>query len=66
MGVMNQTVKDRIGESGVANTFMPMFNGQLTGHEGGGMTVSVLNDLQEFPSFRVCQGSQSEVIDQQE
>jgi len=66
MGVMDQPVEDGIGDGGVANLFMPVLHGELTGDDGGGMTVSFLNDLQEVSSFGVGHGGEAEIINHQD
>jgi len=40
MGVMNQPVEDSISDGGTADLFMPVLHGELTGDDGGGMTMS--------------------------
>ena len=66
MGVMDQPVKDGIGDGGIADLFMPVLHGELTGDDGGGMAVSFLNDLQEVSSFGVGHGSETEIVNHQD
>jgi hypothetical protein len=39
MSVVNQAVKDRVGDGGVTDVGMPVFNGELTGNESGASAV---------------------------
>ena len=50
---MNQAVEDGIGDGGIADVFMPVFDGKLAGHDGRAGAVAVFDDLQEVSSFRV-------------
>jgi len=52
MGVVDEAIHNRIGNGWISDIFVPVFNRQLAGNEGGGMSVSVLNDLQQIPSLR--------------
>ena len=66
MGIMDQPVKDGIGDGGIADLFMPVLHGELTGDNGGGMAMSFFNDLQEVSSFGVGHGSKAEVVNHQD
>jgi hypothetical protein len=66
IGIMDQAAQDRISNGWISNVPMSIVNGQSTGNDGRGMTMPILDDLQEIPSFRVCHGSQSEVIEHEE
>ena len=66
MGVVDEAIHDCIGNGWVSDIFVPVFNRQLAGNEGGGMSVSVFNDLQKIPPFRVGHWSQSQVVDHKE
>ena len=60
---MDQPVKDSIGNGGIADLFVPVFHGKLTGDDGGGMAVPFFNDLQEVSSFGVVHGSEAEIVE---
>lgn len=66
MGVVDEAIHNGIGNGWVSDIFVPVLHGQLTGNEGGGMSVSVLNDFQKIPPLGVSHRSQSQVIDHQE
>ena len=65
MGIMDQSVEDSIGDGGIADLFMPVLHRELTGDDGGGMTVSLLNNLQEVSSLGVVHGSKTQIVDDQ-
>ena len=62
MGVMDKPVEDSIGNGGIADLFMPVRYGKLTGDDGGSVPMSFLNDLQEVSSFGVGHGGETEII----
>jgi|GEM_PF-2979087 len=66
MGIIDQPVKDGIGDGGIADLFMPVLHGELTGDHGGGMAVSFFKDLQEVSSFGVGHGSKAEIVNHQD
>ena len=47
MGLVDQAVENRIGKGGVADAVVPVFEGELTGHEGGAATVAVFEDFEQ-------------------
>lgn len=49
--VMHQAVEDGVGERGIADDLVPMFDGQLAGHDGGLAAIAILNDLQEIAAL---------------
>ncbi len=53
MGVMNQSVEDGIGDGGIADVFMPVFDGQLAGQDGRTGAMAVFDHFQEVSSLRV-------------
>ncbi len=53
MGVMNQAVEDGVGDGGIADVLMPVFDGKLTGQDGRTGAVAVFDHFQEVSSLRV-------------
>ena len=53
MRVVNQAVEDGIGDGGIADVFMPVFDRKLTGENGGAGAMAVFDDLQEVSPLRV-------------
>ena len=66
MGVVDESIKDSVGESSVADDGMPMIEGELTGDEGGPLGVAILEDLQQVASFSVSQWCEAKVIEDQQ
>ena len=66
MGVMDQPVEDSVGNRGIADLFMPVRYGKLTGDDGGGVPMSLLNNLQQVSSFSVGHGGEAEIINHQD
>lgn len=62
MGVMDQPVKDGVGDSRVSDLFVPVIHGELTGDNGGAVAVALLDDLQEVSSLNVGHGSHTEIV----
>ena len=46
MGVMDQPVQDGIGQGRIADLFMPVIDGQLTGDEGWFQAMAILEYLE--------------------
>ena len=53
MGVMNESIEDGIGDGGIADVLMPVFDRKLTAENGGAGAVAVFDHLREVTSFRV-------------
>ena len=63
---MNQAVEDSVGDGGVADVLVPVFDRKLAGHECGAGAVAVFDDFQEIPSFWVSQGGEAKVVKDEE
>ncbi len=48
MGIVNETIEDRVGQSGVPNQVMPCIHGNLAGHDGRGAPMPIIEDLQKI------------------
>jgi len=66
MGVVDQAVEDGVGDGGISDLFVPVIHRKLTGDDGGDMTVSLLDDLQEVSSFGIGHGSEPEIVNHQD
>ena len=62
MSLVQQAVQDRVPKGGIADEFVPVFDGKLACHQGGLPPVAVFNDLQQIPSFSIGHGCQSPVV----
>jgi len=63
---MDQAIEDGVGQGGIADVVMPVFDGQLAGDEGGGAAVTIFDDLQQVSAVAVIHGSKSQVIDDED
>jgi hypothetical protein len=59
-GVVDESIKDGVGEGSVTDDRMPVIERQLTGQEGGTVCVAILEDLQQVPPFRIGQSAPSQ------
>ena len=48
MGVVDEAIKDGVGQSWIADGLMPMVDGELARDDGGTPSVAVLEDLQQI------------------
>ena len=62
VGVVNETVEDRVGEGGVAERIVPVLDGELTGDQGGPGSVAVLEEFEEVAAVVGVELGESEVI----
>ena len=53
MSVVNQAIEDGIGDRGISDVFMPVFDGKLAGNESGAGAVTIFDDFQQISSFRI-------------
>jgi hypothetical protein len=66
IGIVHQTVKDGIRQSGVWNARMPIGHRDLSGNQRGGASVAVIEDLQEVARLGVCERVAQPVIEDQQ
>ena len=66
MGVVDQPVQDGVGQGRVADLFVPEFQGQLTGHQGGLESMPVFEDFQEIMALLPTQGRKAVIIEHQQ
>ena len=45
---MNQAIQNGVGHGGIADDFMPLIHRELTGDDGGSLTLPVIEDFQEL------------------
>lgn len=60
---VDEPVENRVGQSGVGDGLVPVFEGKLTGDECGCAAVAVLEHFQEVAALAVFERSETEVID---
>jgi len=62
---MHEAVEDGVCEGGVADGFVPLVNGDLACHDGGGAAVAVLEDFQQVTALWGGEDGQSPIVDDQ-
>ena len=65
MGVVNEAVEDGVGQGWVADSLMPVFDGQLACDDGGSAAVAVFEDFQEVAALRGGEDGQAPIVDDQ-
>ncbi|EGV20644.1 hypothetical protein ThimaDRAFT_0422 [Thiocapsa marina 5811] len=66
VGVVDQSVEDRIGEGGIPDQVVPMLEGQLAGDERGALAVAVVEQLEQIAPSLGVQPHEPPVVDQQQ
>jgi hypothetical protein len=66
MGVVHESIQDGIRDGLIADQFVPVLDGELAGHDGGGASMPVVEDLQEITPLLGCERRQTPVIQDQE
>jgi hypothetical protein len=66
VGVVDQPVKDGVGNGGFTEGVVPVADRELAGDDGGAELVAVLDDLEQVGSLLGCERSQGEVVDDQD
>ena len=66
VGVVNETVEDRVGEGGIAERVVPVLDRELTGDQGGPGSVAVLEEFEEVAAVVGVELGESEVIEHDE
>jgi hypothetical protein len=63
---MNEAIEDGIAECGVSYNVVPMFDGDLTGNDGGRATVAIIEDLQKVAPLGRIEYRQAPIIEDEE
>ena len=66
VSVVNEAIQDSVAEGGVADDIVPMFDGDLAGHDGRGATVAIIKDLQKVAPFGRIENRKAPVVEYQE
>ena len=61
--VMDQAVKDRVGQRGIPQGLMPVLDRELTGDNGGPATVAIFEEFQQVAAVLITERGQSPVIE---
>lgn len=65
MRALQNAIKKGVGNGGIANPGMPMFNRQLTCNNRGPVCRAIVNDLQQIRARRTIDGTHSPIIQNQ-
>ena len=63
VGVVDESVEDGVGESSVANGFVPEIDGQLGRDQGGLRVVAIVEDLEQIAAMRILEGCAQPVVE---
>ena len=66
MGVVNETVHDRVGESRIADNFVPLLDGNLAGDDDRGALVAIFEDFEEIALLGMGERGEPPIIQNQE
>lgn len=66
MRLVDESIEDRVGQSGIGHGFVPVLEGQLTGDERGGLAVAVFEHLEQVSALTVLGRSEAEVVDDEQ
>jgi hypothetical protein len=64
--VAYEAIKDRIGDGSLFDVIVPAVDGQLSYDHCGRESASIFHYLQEITSYRWAQGSESEIVDDED
>ena len=62
---MANAIQDGVGEGGVSDGLVPVFDGQLAGDDCGGAAVAVFEDFQEVTALWGGEDGQAPIVDDQ-
>jgi hypothetical protein len=60
--VVQQAVQDGIGDGGLPDDSVPVFDRALAGDDGGSLVVTVLDDFEEIIALRIIERSQKQFV----
>ena len=66
MGALQEAVEDRVGEGRIADVFVPVLEGELTGDEGGTDADAVVEEFEQVVALARSEGRDGEVVDDDE
>jgi hypothetical protein len=62
VGLMDEAIEDRVGEGGVSQIVVPMFDWQLTGDDGRAGADTIIEQLKQIRTCALIERSQSPVV----
>ena len=63
---MDQAIHDRVGEGRVVQVFVPVLDGQLTGHDRGTRADAIIEQLEQIVALARTDRADGEVIDDEQ
>ena len=66
VSIVNEAVEDRIAEGGITYDVVPIFDGDLTGDDGGGAAMAIIEDLEKIAPFGRIEYRQAPIIEDEE
>lgn len=66
VGVMDQSVEDRVGERRVAQVAMPVIDRQRTGDQRGAALVAIVEDVEQIAHGLMGERREAEIIEEQQ
>src|SRR5690348_9716297 len=63
VGIVNNTVQDRVAESGLTNNLMPGSRRELAGDQDGATAIAILDDLHEIAPLAGGEAVRSPIIE---
>jgi len=63
---VNDAIEDGVGDGGITDDVMPVFERQLAGDEDGSDVVAILDDFEEITSLIGIEGFWSPIVDNEE
>ena len=63
MGVVDEAIQNGIREGGIAEGFVPVFHGELTGDDGGAIAVPVIEEFQLVAALFIGQRAKTPVVE---
>ena len=66
VGVVNDTIQDRIAESGLPDDLMPGWHGELAGDQDGAAAVAILDDFHEIAALAGGEAIGTPIVEDEE
>ena len=63
---MQEAITDGIGQRGITHSEVPVVQGILASDDSGTLVVAIFDDFHEVLLFEIRQGSEQEVVDNQD
>ena len=64
--MVQQAVQDGIGNGGVADDGVPVFDGALAGDNGGVCPIAILDDFEQVVALGIVERSEEQIVEDEE